>query len=359
MIFISEEIINQIKTNKDIYNEFIVYNIDIFYIIELFNNIKYIEYDILLYYYTKIQSMIYINIQYIELKLLNEMLNGIINRIIYEMLYCDINDNCIYICDKIIKLYYTKENPDIYDYRLKCFMEQIYNHYIIYNESYNEYNINSILNLTNININQSLHYNNYINLPLYIQCDIINLYNHFFDHYDKFCDKMDIFELSNYIGSYFYYTNCITNLTLFILTNTNCKFLFDKINQLLSNIIFNNYNDTHNNTHTNILLKFVELCHNNEICNSDSFIFYINYIQIIYEAYISNNINVIINNYNKLYTNSEKYYFHYLSKYERRCGLFYLEYILIKSFKKNNLDILNLNISDTQYLPKYIFKILE
>lgn len=357
-------ILNQIE-EYNILEEFHLNLIDINNIIQLINNSEKLEFDVLYIIYTNIQNILYINLQYITKELLDDIINGIINRILYEMIYSDINYNTLKICDKIIKLYYTKKNPDIYDNRLKCFMEQLYNHYIVFNINYSdmnkktEYNILSIINICNININQSLHYNNYINLPLQIQCDIINLYNHFLNQYDIFCDKMNIIEFANYIGSYFYYTNGISNLTLFILTNTNCKFLFDKINKYLSNIIFNKKKED-----IEILTNFINLCNTNEICNSDAFIFYIYYIKIIIESYLSNNLYVIINNYNKFYNKNkfEKYYFHYLTQKEINCGIFYIEYILIQLFKNNSIDNINIfhkDIIDIQYLPKYITKYIN
>jgi len=309
---------------------------------QLINNIDFVNFDILFDNYLKIQK------EHSNHCYFNQLLNSIIDRIIYQFInihiYENIDIDIIYVCNHILKYYINKSNPDIYDLRIKSFCQQFILQYNFFKNS-NELNSNIAILLSDININQSLFYHNINNK--YIQNDIILLYNHFFSHYNYVIKKINIFDLSNFIGSFFITNQSINTITLFIINNINCDNLFIKINNL---------NIDQLNEYINKVNEF-------EICNSNTFIFYITYTKLCienYNAYKNNNIITICQNYRYLITNSIDHYFHYLNGNEKYIGCHNCIVLILKCIINSLhccIEFIHYYHMNNDILPEYIYHI--
>lgn len=301
------------------------------------NSNEFIQFTHLFDYYIDFQSNYEFDPNY------SIVMNKIIDRIIYQCINKNIYSDIINVCNNILKYYYSKSNPDIYDFRCKCFCQQFLIQY-----NYFEHNLNNIqtcIYLCDININQSLFYHNIDNK--YIQNDIIILYNHFFENYECSIKKMNMVELSNFIGSFFNTFQSINTISLFILNNFNCDQLFNCIN----------------NATINELIDYMNKVEDYEICNSTTFIFYINYIKLLinnYKAIENDNVLIIIQNYRYLYYNSKEHYFDYLNRTEQIIGLnkciISILKLLKSSFKSCVEFIYYYEIYIyNNYVPKYLY----
>jgi hypothetical protein len=245
-----------------------------------------------------------------------------------------------YICDTLIQYYYQNSNPDKFDLRLKCFAQQFYFQYVFFQNRMID--IQTCLQLCNINITQSLNaFNPNIFTEDYARNDIINLYEHFFDNFELQLYQMNVIELANYTGSFFFHIYCIETLSQFYIINLCCHNLFRKIDCLKEND----------------LLNFIKVCENNELTNLNSYIFYYHYAKCKYDLYCHPNILVIIDHYNNLISDI------YLNKFEKQTGIFHCEYTLIFMIKYNFQSCIDFihyyEFVEKHYLPKYIYKIAK
>jgi len=331
-------IINNI--NKEIKNK-CDYIIKILYII---NQNEFVDFDLLQKIYNECIDNLNDEILYENVK------ESICNRIIYQLinnhLYKEYNIDVRYICDKLIQNFYMKSNSDKFDLRLKCFAQQFIIQYVFIDNKIID--INTCLQLGNININQSL---NSLNPNIFTEYnakkDILNLYEHFFDNFEYQLFKMNVIELANYIGSFFYHINLIETLSQLYIINLCCHYLFRKIDSLIENE----------------LLQFIKACENNELINLNTYIFYYYYAKCKYDLYCHPNLLVIIDHYNNLITDNENNYFNYLNDFEKKTGLFHCEYTLIYMIKYNFqccIDFIHYyEYVEKHYLPKYIYKIAK
>lgn len=311
---------------------------DIINIQEIINQNEFVDFDLLKKMYNECSK----NISNIDLY--ENVKTAICNRIIYQLInyhiYKEYNVNVRYICDTLLQYYFQNPNPDKFDLRLKCFAQQFIFQYIFFHNKMID--IPTCLQLCNININQSL---NALNPIIYTENtarnDIINLYEHFFDNFELRLYKMNVIELANYIGSFFYHIYLIETLSQFFIINLCCHYLFRKIDSLKENE----------------LLEFIKVCENNELINLNSYIFYYHYAKCKYDLYCHPNILVIIDHYNNLISDI------YLNKFEIQTGIFHCEYTLIYMIKYNYQSCIDFihyyEYVEKHYLPKYIYKIAK
>jgi len=319
-------------------------NQDIKKIQEIINQNEFVDFDLLKKIYIECSYNLNDNDLYENAK------TSICNRIIYQLinhhLYKEYNINVRYICDTLLNNYYQNPNPDKFDLRLKCFAQQFLFQYIFFNNKMID--IYTCLQLCNINITQSLNaINPYIFTEITSKNDIINLYEHFFDNFEHQLFQMNVIELANFIGSFFYHIYLIETLSQFYIINLCCHYLFRKIDCLKEYQLY----------------EFIKVCENNELINLNSYIFYYHYAKCKYDLYCHPNIFVIIDHYNNLISDNENYYFHYLNNFEKKTGIFHFEYTLIFMIKYNFQSCIDFihyyEFVEKHYLPKYIYKIAK
>jgi len=320
-----------------------IYDKYIFEIQDIINQNEFIDFDLLKKLYLH-----YNENDIIDIELYEDIKTAICDRIIYQLIKYN-KDICIsikYICDSLLHNFYSKVNPDRFDLRLKCFTEQFYIQYTYFNNNMIDYI--SGLHLCNINIIQSFNvFNQNIITDIYIKNDIVILFNHFFENIEKYIIKMDVIQLSNYIGKFFYYIICVDNLSQLYIISYSCHCLFNKIDSLTQQELYN----------------YIIQCDNDNIINYNSFIFYYYYAKLKYDLYTNNNIITIIEHLNDISIDNPNYYYNYLNNYEKKTAIFHCIYTILFIIKYSLNSCMKLihyyEYVEKHSIPHYIYKIAK